>query len=961
MPVFSIEVNNEVIYRSDRVVSLTSRGDSVISPKLKKETNKADSLEFTILPSNEAYDSFKKKSTFVFMKRDNKYIFRGRVSDIKTDIFKQRTITCEGDLSFLADSVQPPNKKTNTEKAGSTNKWVRTVHFSRADGGTSMSSDTIKMKVSDYFRSLINEHNVQVQGYGKGFTVGDITISDANNVETFERTSFQDTSSIISSDLLSVYGGVLRTRFENNEAYIDWLDDYTDTSTQNIRFGINLLELDQEAPSDDPWSVLLPVGDDNITIADVNSGSKYLVSDTALDKYGYIVHYHKFENVKKAPDLLTKARRYLRTHGKVFPDNLVIKAIDLHLLGESDGPLELGEKIKVISSPHGLSKTMSCISMELDIHNPENNSYTIGVIMPPDKEKKKESLSEKLRDSDRSSSRASGRNSNAINSLKGDVDANSNNINVNSENIAVNALNIAVNAENIAVVAKNIAIAADTIDIKAQEITAELEDVENNMSTKIQVTAEGITTEFNKTIYGENQDGNGGIVADYKAKIQASAESLTSSYTKLVNDTKTDITTEYTSKITQTADSINTEVRKKVGKSEVVSSINQTAETIKIQASRIDLSGYVTATQLATTNANITNLTNGSTIATKIVATSGKVTTGTFDIGDSNNNAKLNYRGTEYYSLTVSMPGVAGSFEALGYYYYDREYKSGISLAHSHSVSTGTDGTITIGGSVATNATNRSFKIADTKAYKDGVSAAIASVTISSVDKNPDSNVTYNTSSNQYSIPLLAVASNSNSKTNAYTFYATESYSAGNTKGKSDAVSAFKNQLSVSCEAAQSDNNDGIYDAAQIKVSFYNASSSKWDSKTIDNVPMYKVYNKGYSAGYDAGLDTAVSEVKNHMSVECVSAQSDDNDGIYDAAKIKVTFYNASSSGWDSKTFNNVAMWRVYNEGRDDCHRSIEVTAVQVFANGSASVTIKTTGGQTTKSVAASKVTDNHT
>lgn len=48
------------------------------------------------------------------------------------------------------------------------------------------------------------------------------------------------------------------------------------------------------------------------------------------------------------------------------------------------------------------------------------------------------------------------------------------------------------------------------------------------------------------------------------------------------------------SKITQTAESINTEVSKKVGKTEVISSINQTAESIKIKANKISLEGYVT-------------------------------------------------------------------------------------------------------------------------------------------------------------------------------------------------------------------------------------------------------------------------------------------------------------------------------------------------------------------------------
>ena len=901
MPVFSIIVNGKsgvnTIYTSN--VSAED-GEYVISPKIKKDTNKADSFEFMILPNHSFYDEFEKKKTYVYVKRDNKYIFRGRVSEIKTDIFRQRTVTCEGELAYLADTVQFPNKETTTQKnTSSTKKHKRNTlyyasgHESGHETG-SASKDTVKMTPKAYFQNVIAVHNGQVNTTGDNarmFTVGSVTVSGANTAENFERTSHQDTSSVISSDLLSVYGGILRTRFENNTTYIDWLDEYTDTTSQEIKFGVNLIDLDQEPPSDDAWSVLLPIGDENTTIASANNGSKFLINQEALNKYGYIVHYHKFNNVKKSDELLSRARKYLNTHAKVFPDNIVVKAIDLQLIGESNDPIELGDKVKVVSTPHGLSTTMACIKMELDIQNPENNSYTIGTIMPPDKEKKKESLSEKQNSSSRSSSRGIGNNRNDIEGLMGDMDAASNNINVNAENIAVNALNIAVNAENIAIVAKNIAIAAEQIDVQAQNITvalgneaddlygkieasaegikstftdnttglssyfeqkagsitAAISNADGSISGKITMTEESLTTEYNKKIYGEN-----GIVADYQSKIQQTATSLTSDYTAKISsaneeitaayegkiqqtatsltsdytakistakdeitseyegkieqtassltsdytakitNAKTDITTEYESKIEQTASSINTEVSKKVGKSEIISRINQTAETIQISASRIDLSGYVTASQLSTTNANISNLINGTTIATSIKATDLKAVTGSLEIGDSTNNTtKLKYHGTEYYSLTVSMPGVTGSFSALGWRYLNSAYQTAVSLAHSHSVTTGTDGTITIGGSVATDATGRSFKIADTKAYKDGVSAATNAVTVDSVGLNTTdytgSGIGTSQSSNTpiwFSSPktfyarIRAVASNSKHREASITIDATKAYDA---------------------------------------------------------------------------------------------------------------------------------------------------------------------------------------
>lgn len=52
--------------------------------------------------------------------------------------------------------------------------------------------------------------------------------------------------------------------------------------------------------------------------------------------------------------------------------------------------------------------------------------------------------------------------------------------------------------------------------------------------------------------------------------------------------------------VEQTADGILSTVSKKVGKDEVISSINQTAEAVKINANKINLDGYVTMTNLST-------------------------------------------------------------------------------------------------------------------------------------------------------------------------------------------------------------------------------------------------------------------------------------------------------------------------------------------------------------------------
>ena len=71
---------------------------------------------------------------------------------------------------------------------------------------------------------------------------------------------------------------------------------------------------------------------------------------------------------------------------------------------------------------------------------------------------------------------------------------------------------------------------------------------------------------------------------------------------RTIEETKstiTDVENDLSSQITQTADSITTEVSKKVGNDEIISKINQSAETVMIEANKINLKGTIVVGDLA--------------------------------------------------------------------------------------------------------------------------------------------------------------------------------------------------------------------------------------------------------------------------------------------------------------------------------------------------------------------------
>ena len=137
-----------------------------------------------------------------------------------------------------------------------------------------------------------------------------------------------------------------------------------------------------------------------------------------------------------------------------------------------------------------------------------------------------------------------------------------------------------------------------------------------SLESKIEQTAESITTSVNKTLK------NYSTTETMNSAIKQSADNITTSVNKTL---KEDYSTTETmnSAIKQSAEGINAEVSKKVNSTEIISSINQSAEEVAISADKINLNGTVTA------NGNTKINTNGT-----IEAINANITgTGSFGAG----------------------------------------------------------------------------------------------------------------------------------------------------------------------------------------------------------------------------------------------------------------------------------------------------------------------------------------
>lgn len=355
------------IYADDKMLYRpSSEGKTITAPKLTLEIGKAGSLTFNLPPTHSMYSSLKKLLTSIVVESDGNELFRGRILSEGRKFDNTKTIYCEGSLAYLVDSVQKAEA------------FEGTTH--------------------ELFRKIIANHNAQVEPE-KRFVIGEITIEDRpiiisgqSDIITDAETDAFDYKQIainattnewattydhISNCLIDYCGGYLKTRRVGYDNYIDYVIHYGSSATQEIEFGVNMLDLTEEVSAEELFTVLIPLGDDNLTIASVNNGSDELVDEAAVALYGRIVRTHVFDHVNQASTLLENGIRYLNTNVNV-PITITIKAVDLHLLNPAINEIHVGDQVHVKSVPHNIVDYLTCTRIEYNLENPANTVYTFG-------------------------------------------------------------------------------------------------------------------------------------------------------------------------------------------------------------------------------------------------------------------------------------------------------------------------------------------------------------------------------------------------------------------------------------------------------------------------------------------------------------------------------------------------------------------------------------------------------
>lgn len=340
-------------------------------PKVSLEVNTVGEGSFTIFKNHPHFDKLKKMKSVVEVSDETGVIFRGRATGDTVDFDHGANVDLEGVMAFFNDSLVRPFNFPGDFKEN-------------ADYLTAEASGD---RVAFFLGWLIDNHNAQVQDFQK-LKLGNVTVRDSKLVRSSDQ--YASTWAMIKAKLFdSSLGGFLCIRYEEDGNYIDYLSEFTETNSQEIIFGENLLDLRKDTEASGIYTAIVPFGALGLTLAGVKDGDitddivksgDTLYSRKAVDQFGWIyapTESTTWEEVVDDADLLKAGVEWL-AKGGAFLNALEATAVDLHFTDAQIESLRLYKNVKVHSEPHGLAEIFPLSRLEIDLLHSQNTKITVG-------------------------------------------------------------------------------------------------------------------------------------------------------------------------------------------------------------------------------------------------------------------------------------------------------------------------------------------------------------------------------------------------------------------------------------------------------------------------------------------------------------------------------------------------------------------------------------------------------
>lgn len=341
----------------------------LLSGKVVKEINTIPSFTFVILPNNPGFNRLCAYTTNVYVINDKTGTteFEGRVllpkPEMATDGTISKTVTCEGVLAYLCDSIQP---------------YLAEKYWEGDDERTGL---------EEFIDYILEVHNSQTEDH-KHIYRGDVNVHPFETSDNVSKgLNYQTTYECIMDKLVGSFGGEFDVRrADDGKLYLDYVEQFGEEKNTSVDMGVNMQSMSKEPNPTELATRLIPLGakieqegeetEERLTIAEVNDGCIYLENTLAVEEFGIIYGIVEFDDVTTAAELKKKGEAYMQESG--IPQKNTISALDLSLKNKNYQEFKLYNTYGICNQYLNEDSRARVIRQEIDVCDPSASTLTFG-------------------------------------------------------------------------------------------------------------------------------------------------------------------------------------------------------------------------------------------------------------------------------------------------------------------------------------------------------------------------------------------------------------------------------------------------------------------------------------------------------------------------------------------------------------------------------------------------------
>lgn len=352
-----------ILAGGDLIFDALSDSACVASASISQSVNAAAYLDMSVDPRG--CPDIEEGVTAIEVLWDSETLFHGTVSETSLDMDGMLSVTAVSDVDALNRVLARPHS---------------------TDGSV---GDKCPGTLSGYFQWLMSQFNqTNVGGYRIDVGVNQGDLIRRTGIAVSED-GYPTVASLVDSEVLS-YGGYLDFTPFSGGGTIDLYADIHEASGQMVDFGQNVVDISVTRSTEGQRTAVIPYCG-GLTISGASESDRQLVANTglvasgdalydpdAVARYGYREERYEVEGAGSVADLVREGIARLRT---VMAPTVTIecRAVDMALYMEGYDHLRVGQAVRVRAEPLGVDEYLAVQDMALDLMDPSQTAYTLGV------------------------------------------------------------------------------------------------------------------------------------------------------------------------------------------------------------------------------------------------------------------------------------------------------------------------------------------------------------------------------------------------------------------------------------------------------------------------------------------------------------------------------------------------------------------------------------------------------